>query len=147
MRVGPTLEKLVKDYPEDVRVVYKMHPLPMHSQAMIAADAAMAAHAQGKFLAMHQKLSENSGKLTREKILELAAAVGLDVPRFTKDLDTHAFKADIDRQVQEVMSVGASGTPASFVNGKFLSGAQPYESFKQAVDAELARLKSAKPSP
>lgn len=141
MRVGPTLDKILQDYPEDVRIVYKMHPLPMHPQAAPAAEAAMAAHAQGKFKEMHEKLMANSGKLTREKILELAKEVGLDVARFTKDLDTNAHKSEIDLETKEAMNIGATGTPASFVNGRYLSGAQPYESFKKLVDEELAKTK------
>lgn len=143
MRVGPTLEQLVREYPDDVRIAYKMHPLPSHQQAQIAAEAALAAHAQGKFLEMHKKLEENSRALSREKILEIAKGIGLDVDRFTKDLDAAATKAQIAKEVQEVMSIGASGTPASFVNGRFLSGAQPYEAFKKLVDEELTKAKGA----
>jgi protein-disulfide isomerase len=113
----------------------------MHSQAMIAAEAAMAANAQGKFLEMHKKLEENSRALSREKILEIAKEIGLDVPRFTKELDEHAHKPAVDTMVKEAMDVGATGTPASFVNGRYLSGAQPFESFKKLVDEELAKAK------
>lgn len=138
MRVGPTLDKLLADYPNDVRVIYKMHPLPMHSQAMIAAEAAMAAHAQGRFDPMNEKLLENSSALSREKILEIATAIGLDVKRFTKDLDGGAHKPAIEAHVAEATKMGATGTPASFINGRFLSGAQPYEAFKKMVDEALA---------
>ena len=141
MRVGSTLEQLLKEYPNDVRVAYKQHPLPMHSNAMIAAEAAMAANAQGKFLEMHQKLMENSRQLSRDRILELATLIGLDVERFTKDVDAHAHRNAIDQMVKEAMDLGATGTPASFVNGRFLSGAQPYDSFKQLVEEELAKAK------
>ena len=142
MRVGPTLERLLTDYPDDVKIVYMMHPLPMHSQAAGAAEAAMAAHEQGKFLAMHTKLMENSGKLTRDKLIEIATQIGLDVKKFTSDLDANAHKAEIDRQTQEAMKLGATGTPAQFVNGRYLNGAQPYESFKRLVDEELAKAKN-----
>ena len=141
MRVGPTLEKILNDYPADVRVVYKMHPLPMHKNAMSAAQAAMAANAQGKFAAMNDKLLANSSALSRDKYLEIAAEIGLDIKRFTNDIDTNAYKKSIDEQAAEAMKVGASGTPASFVNGRFLSGAQPYEAFKKIIDEELAKTK------
>ena len=117
-----------------------MHPLPMHAQAGIAAEAALSAHAQGKFMEMHKKLEENSRALSRDKILELAKEIGLDVEKFTKDLDGHTFKPEIDRQTAEVMKIGASGTPASFVNGRFISGAQPYENFQKLVNEELTKL-------
>ncbi|HKB35419.1 MAG TPA: hypothetical protein VKD72_03130, partial [Gemmataceae bacterium] len=78
MRVGPTLERLLKEYPDDVRIVYKQHPLPMHANAMIAAEAAMAANAQGKFQEMHARLMAPDRELTRDKIVEAAKQIGLD---------------------------------------------------------------------
>ena len=146
MRVGPTLDQLLKEYPEDVRIAYKQHPLPMHQNAMIAAEAAMAANAQGKFREMHAKLLTPGAVLSREKILEVAKEIGLDVDRFTKDLDGHAHKAEIDAMTAEVMKLGAGGTPATFVNGRFVSGAQPYEAFKKLVDEALAKGKAADPA-
>lgn len=146
MRVGPTLEQLLKEYPHDVRIVYKQHPLPMHSNAMIAAEAAMAANEQGKFREMHAKLMAPDRALTREKILEAAKEIGLDVDRFTKDLDSHSQKTAIDEMTGEAMRLGADGTPASFINGRFLSGAQPYEAFKKLVDEEIAKAKGKAPS-
>lgn len=139
VRVGPTIEQLVKEYPGDVRIAYKHHPLPMHAQAMIAAEAAMAAQAQGKFAEMHAKLMENSHALSREKIVELASGLGLDVARFTRELDTHVHKPAIEAMTKEAMGIGATGTPATFVNGRYLSGAQPFEAFKKLVDEALAK--------
>jgi len=140
VRVGATLDQILASYPKDVRVVYKMHPLPMHKNAMIAAQAAMAANAQGKFHDMNAKLLANSTSLSRDKILEIAQAIGLDVKKFTSDLDANAFKADIDADTKEVMGVGATGTPASFVNGRFVNGAAPLDNFKKIIDEELAKL-------
>lgn len=139
VKLGPTFEQIVKDYPEDVRVVFKMHPLAMHKEAMPAAEAAMAAHAQGKFAEMHEKLFANSTSLSRDKYMALATEIGLDMKKFTSDLDTHAHKKTIDAETAEVVSIGATGTPASFVNGRFLSGAQPYTAFKKIIDEELAK--------
>ena len=119
-----------------------MHPLPMHQNAMPAAEAAMAAAAQGKFLEMHRKLFENQQQLTREKFLSLATELGLDVDRFTKDLDSHTYAAAIQKDAKEAEDIGASGTPASFVNGRFLNGAKPYASFKELIDEELAWAKA-----
>jgi protein-disulfide isomerase len=140
VRVAPTLDQLMAAYPKDVRVVYKMHPLPMHQNAMIAAQAAMAANAQGKFHEMSAKLLANSTSLSRDKILSIAQEIGLDVKKFTSDLDSNAFKADIEADTKEVMAVGATGTPASFVNGRFVNGAAPLDNFKKIVDEELAKL-------
>ncbi len=139
MRVGSTLDKIVADYPTDVRLFYMMHPLPMHKNAMPAAEAALAAHAQGKFVAMHEKLMANSAALSRDKYLQFATELGLDVKRFTNDLDTQIYKKSIDAQTAEVMKVGATGTPATFINGRYLSGAQAYDAFKKVIDEELAK--------
>ena len=143
MRVGPTLDKLLADYPNDLRIAFKMHPLPMHPNAMPAAQAAMAANAQGKFQAMHEKLSvaSSSGGLSRDKYIQFATELGLDVKKFTSDIDTNAYKKSIDAMTDEAMKVGATGTPANFINGRFVNGAAPYESFKKIIDEELAKAK------
>ena len=112
----------------------------MHQNAMIAAEAAMAANAQGKFFGMHESLLANQTTLTRDHILQLATELGLDMKRFTSDIDTHVYAAGIQVEVQEAMTAGAGGTPANFINGRFLSGAQPFEGFKRVIDEELARL-------
>ena len=127
----------MKDYHNDIRIVYKMHPLPFHQNAMISAQAAMAANAQGKFFEMNKKIFENQSALSREKLLALAKEVGLDIDRFTKDLDNPDIKARIEKETKETDDIGASGTPASFVNGRYLAGAKPYASFKEVVDEEL----------
>ena len=144
VRVHPTIEQLLKDYPNDVKVVYMMHPLPMHQNAMPAAQAVMAAQAQGKFSEMHEKLFANSTALSRDKYLELAKDIGLDVKKFTADIDANAYKTKIDAQTQEAMKNGATGTPATFVNGRFLSGAQPVEAFKKIIDEEIAKADAKK---
>jgi protein-disulfide isomerase len=136
-RIAPTMAQLREAYPNDVRVVIKMHPLSFHQNAQIAAEAAMAAHAQGKFFEMHDRLFKNQQALTRDNILKWAQEIGLDVPRFTKDLDDHVHAARIAKEAQEVEGIGATGTPASFVNGRYVSGAKPVDFFKGMVEEEL----------
>ena len=116
-----------------------MHPLPMHSNAMIAAEAAMSAHSQGKFFEMNELLLANQTTLTRDHIMQLATGLGLDMTKFTHELDTHAHKAEIDAMVAEALKAGASGTPANFVNGRFLSGAAPFERFKAMIDEAIVQ--------
>ena len=142
VRVAPTIERIASEYPDAVRIVFKMHPLAFHAQAPLAAEAALAAHAQGKFLPMHKKLLESSASLSREKILAIAAEIGLDVPRFTQAIDAKASSATIARETQEVVGIGATGTPATFVNGRFVSGAKPFEFFKTMIDEEIGWAKA-----
>jgi len=137
VRVGPTLDQLVSEYPKDVRIVFKQHPLPFHQSAGPASEAVMAAKDQGKFFEMHKKLMEMNGQISRDKLLEAAKSIGLDMDRFTKDLDSPEVKARIDAESKESEGVGASGTPVTFVNGRFLNGAKPYNMFKDMVDEEL----------
>src|SRR5262245_21367853 len=136
-KIHPTLEQLRTDYPNDVRIVYKNHPLTIHQNAMIAAQAAVAAQNQGKFPEMHKKLFESQRDLSRDKVIALAKDLGLDVAKFTKDIDDPAVKARIDKESQESEGLGATGTPASFVNGRYLSGSKPVNVFKEIIDEEL----------
>jgi protein-disulfide isomerase len=141
-RAAPTMKQLAEAYPKDVRVVFKQHPLPMHAQAQIAAEAALAAHAQGKFFEMHEKLFQNRAKLSRDTIFAAAKEIGLDMARFTKEMDEHTHAAAVTADVAEVEKIGATGTPATFVNGRFVSGAKPVDFFKGLVDEELSWAKA-----
>jgi len=114
----------------------------MHPNAMPAAEAAMAANAQGKFVEMNRKLFENQQKLSRENYLIWAKELGLDVDRFTKELDAHTYAEAIQKDAKEAEDIGAGGTPASFVNGRYLSGAKPVAAFKEVIDEELAWAKA-----
>jgi predicted DsbA family dithiol-disulfide isomerase len=131
------MEQPLKDYPKDVRIVYMQHPLSFHQYAGISAEAVMAANSQGKFEPMHEKLMALNGQLAREKILAAAQEIGLDMKKFTADLDNDAHKGAISAMTNELVKIGATGTPASFINGRYLSGAQPVEAFKKLIDEEL----------
>ena len=138
-RVQGTLKDLQAAYPKDVRLVAKHLPLAMHANAMGAALAAEAAAKQGKFWELHDKLYENGKALSPGEIEVYAKDLGLDMARFKKDRDSAAVKAVVDADVKQAADVGARGTPAFFINGRFLSGAQPLEAFKTLVDTEIAK--------
>lgn len=97
----------------------------------------MAANAQGKFWLMHDKLFGNQQALDRASIDKYAQEIGLNVAKFKADMDGHKQKDQIDADSKAGAAVGANGTPAFFINGQSLSGAQPFESFKTVIDAEL----------
>ena len=138
-RVNPTMKQIEDTYGKDVRVVFRHLPLPFHKDAKPAAEASMAAHEQGKFWEMHDKLFANQRDLTRENFEKWAKEIGLDVKKFTAALDSGKFKSVVEADERYAGSVGANGTPAFFINGKLVSGAQPFESFKSVIDAELKR--------
>jgi len=138
-RVGPTLERLIQDYPGDVKVVYRHLPLSFHKQAQGAAEASEAAHRQGKFWEMHDNLFANQRSLSDEKYVEWAGELGLDVEKFKQDLKSAPVQNRINKDKQDAASLGVSGTPGFFINGRFLSGAKPYDEFKTLVDQALEK--------
>ena len=86
-RVEPTLTQIEKEYAGKVRFVWKNYPLPFHNNAEPAAEAAMAAGAQGKFWEMHDKLFENQQALDRAEPEKYAQELGLNMAKFKADLD------------------------------------------------------------
>ena len=137
-RVQPTVEKIMEKYPQDVRHIFKQHPLSFHKDAQLASEASLAAGAQGMFWEMHEIIFENQRKLKEENLLEYAKELRLNVDQFKADLSDHSFKPQVDREVQQAVKVGASGTPAFFINGRFLSGAKPLKDFVKVIDEELS---------
>ena len=124
-----------------MRIVWKDNPLPMHPNAMPAALAARAAHEQGKFWEFHDKVFGNQQKMTHDDMVAYARELKLDVSRFEKSITQGSGKPQIDADAAEAKSLGATGTPAFFINGKYLSGAKPFNEFANVINAELTRLK------
>jgi len=141
-RVNPTMEQLTKEYGDDLRVAFKHNPLGFHPRAKPAALAAEAAGRQGKFWEMHDKLFANQKELTDENFIAWAGEIGLDVEKFKKDMADPALDKKATAHQQQGMTVGARGTPAFFVNGRFLSGAQPVDNFKKLIDEEMKKAKA-----
>jgi protein-disulfide isomerase len=141
-RVEPTLDQLMKDYKGKLRVVWRNNPLPFHQQAMPAAEFALEAFEQGgseKFWKAHEKLFANQQKLARENLDQYAQELGLDLTKYKAAMDNHTHKAKIEADQQMAAKFEARGTPAFFINGRFLSGAQPLDRFKDIIDDELKR--------
>lgn len=111
----------------------------MHNRALPAAQAAEAAGKQGKFWEMHDKLFENMKDLTDENFAKWAGEIGLDVEKFKKDMADPELNKKITDQQKLGTSLGARGTPAFFINGRYLSGAQPKEAFKALIDEEMKK--------
>lgn len=136
-----TFPQIDKTYIQTGKVRYVFHnfPLPMHANAQKAAEAAECAGAQGKFWEAHDKLFANQENLTLADLKQYAASLGLKTADFNTCLDSGKFKDDVAADLSLGQSVGVSGTPAFFINGKLISGAMPFENFKQAIEAELAK--------
>jgi protein-disulfide isomerase len=138
-RVVPTLKQIEDTYANDVKIVFRNQPLPFHQNAQLAAEAAMAAHEQGKFWQMHDKLFANQQALERPNLEKYAQEIGLDVNKFKSALDSGKFKAKISADSAAGNDVGANGTPSFYINGREFVGAQPFEAFKAVIDEEKAK--------
>ncbi|WP_375765640.1 thioredoxin domain-containing protein [Archangium gephyra] len=138
-RVGPTLKQIKETYGKDVRVVFRHQPLSFHPNAKPAAEAAMAAHEQGKFWEYHDKLFANQKALDRANLEKYAQELGLNMGQFKAALDSGKFRAKVEADASAGAAVGANGTPAFFINGREFVGAQPFENFKKIIDEEKAR--------
>jgi protein-disulfide isomerase len=122
-----------------VKIVFRHQPLPFHNNAMPAAKASMAAHKQGKFWEMHDKMFANQQALSPEKYEEWAKELKLDLAKFKSAMDSSEIADQIKKDSDEGNAVGANGTPTFFINGRELSGAQPFESFKAIIDEEIKK--------
>jgi protein-disulfide isomerase len=137
--VNPTLARIYEAYPNDVRIAFKHMPLSFHKQAPEAHAAAQAAAIQGKFWEMHDKIFANQSDLNAAAYERYAGELGLDVEKFKKDSASPEVKAHIRADQSQAGKLGVSGTPGFFVNGRFLSGAQPFDSFKLLIDQALKK--------
>jgi len=117
--------------------VVKHLPYRYRDYSHIAAEASLAARDQGKFREMHLLLLDRSPKLDRASLIGYAKDLKLDVPRFTKDLDTMRHKAEIDRDAKSGEALDLYNTPTIFINGVKLLGDRPIEAYRAVIDGEL----------
>ena len=111
--------------------------MSFHTRAQIAAEAAQCAHAQGKFWEYHDLLFANQGALGDEELRVHAADLELDASEFDSCLSNGRFRNDVTNDLADGGRFGVPGTPAFFVNGRFLKGHQPFEAFAKLIDEEL----------
>lgn len=140
-QVAPMARRLADTYGDKVRIAFRNFPLPNHPQALKAAEAARCAHAQGKFWPYHDRLFANQKALMPADLKRYAAELGLDQAGFATCLEGGTFAGVVQGDLRDARSSGVSATPTFFVNGRLLSGAQPFESFQRVIDEELARAR------
>lgn len=133
------LAAAAKAFPNDVRLVFKQFPLESHSQAAVAAEASLAAHAQGKFWEMHDRIFANPRALTEANLMAWAQQMGLDTRRFARELTARTYRAAVQREVREGIEAGVQGTPTVFLNGRLYRGQLKMEELKPAIEAQLKR--------
>ena len=133
----PQLEAVLKAYPGQVKLVFKQFPLDSHSQAALAAAAALAAHKQGRFWGMYDALFAQKGRLSRQGIVGLAGAVGLDANRFQTDLGSPEIKRAVDKDIADGEKINVDSTPTLFVDGQRFNGPVTLASLRPIIEAEL----------
>ena len=145
-RVNPSLDQIKETYgPDKVRIIWKNEPLPMHPNARPAAEAAagvMALKGSDAFWKWHDKAFKNQTGLGPENYVQWAKEVGVDGAKLKAGLDAHTWAKKVDDDHAEAQKVGVNGTPASFVNGINVSGAQPFDKFKAVIDQELKKAEA-----
>jgi protein-disulfide isomerase len=141
-RVEPTLKQIRDTYgPKKVRMVWKNNPLPFHNNARPAAEAAMAVFGlkgSEAFWKFHDTAFANQQALSPENYEKWAGEAGVDKAKFKEALASKKFSAKIDEDMALSNKIGANGTPAFRINGVTVSGAQPFDKFKEVIDAQLA---------
>lgn len=146
VRARPVVQRVREAYGDKVRFVFRHFPLDFHAQAQKAGEAAACAGEQEKFWEMHDLLWESPSKLQVADLKAHAGALGLDGAAFSACLDSGRHASLVERDLAAGQGYGVSGTPAFFVNGRPLVGAQPFEAFAKVIDEELARAGARAPA-
>ena len=137
-RAATAVDQIKQKYGTRVRFVFRQFPLPMHQNARAAAEAALAANAQGKFWEFHDKMFQNQSKLERADLEGFAKEVGLDVAAFKKALDSKTFAADVDADMKLGESVAVNGTPTMFINGARVQNPTSFEAISAQIEGQLS---------
>lgn len=135
------LTELQKKYGDKIRLVYMDFPLGIHPDAFQAAEAARCASAQDKFWPYHDALFADQSKLDMAGLKATAKRLGLNTKEFDACLASKKYDADIRHDMAEGTSLGVTGTPTFFINGRELEGAQPLQNFERVINEELAEAK------
>jgi len=145
-----TLPQIKKEYilTGKAKFVYRDFPLvQIHPGATAAAEGTECAEEQGKFWEMHDAIfdeqeRQGSGtvQFTVDDVKKWAANIGLDTSKFNQCLDSGKYKQEVEKDLADGSAAGVNGTPATFINGRLVSGAQPFAAFKAIIDEELKKL-------
>lgn len=135
----PMTKQLLQDYPENLRIVYRHFPLPSHRNAYPAALAAEAAGNQGKFWEMHDILFEKQDEWSnlanpKEKFLEYATELGLDLDKFESFYESDEAKNSADADTLSGNNLGVNATPTFYLNGRKLESIRSYQDFSSRVE-------------
>jgi RNA polymerase sigma factor (sigma-70 family) len=130
------LDQLWEEYPGKLRLV--VQPFPVHAEAQLAAEASLAADAQGKFWELDDLMIAHQDDLSHDALIAYARQAGLDVAKFTDALDHHTFASALARDIAAAREIGVEATPEFLIDGRDVQGARSIEEFRNAIDAALA---------
>lgn len=137
-RVRPAIEKVKETYGDQVRLVFRQFPLALFPNSLKAAEASLCAHDQGKFWEMHDAMFGDNKNLRIAGLKRKAEAIeGVNAEQFGECLDSGKYEEQVQADLADGSAARVSGTPTFFINGRLLSGAQPYEGFANVIDEEL----------
>jgi len=141
--VLPTLDRVLEEYPDQVRIVFRHFPLhAIHPNAQAAAEAAVCAQDLGAFWELHDLMFEEQDALTVDDLKDKAARAGLDGDAFAACLEEEGTAARVEADRRAGVFAGVNGTPALFVNGRPLAGAVTFEQLAEVVEDEVERAGS-----
>ena len=140
-RGAEIMGQLKKKYGDKIKVVFKHFPLPFHTMAPLASEAALCAEEQkkGNFWKLHDLMFADQQNLLQGGLVEKAKKIGINEAEFSKCLNSRKFKKVVDADMALGQKVGVKSTPTFFVNGKMVNGAQPVEVFSEIIDEDLAK--------
>ena len=138
-RLQPVLRQIVDEFHNDVKVYFKHYPLPQHTNARLAAEAAVAANKQGKFWAFQDKLWDKQDDLSPALIEKLAKDSGLDLAKFRQDLASDAVKGRVQKDRDEGQALGLQATPTLYIDGREYTDPKDTESLREWIKEELSR--------
>ncbi|HEV2322906.1 MAG TPA: DsbA family protein [Terracidiphilus sp.] len=142
-RAESTVEDVLKKYHGKVKLAFRDFPLSaIHPFADGAAEASRCAEAQNKFWPMHDAMYANQSKLTVDDLIKTASSLGMNQDSFASCLKADTYKKAIQQDLEAGQKAGVTGTPAFFINGRFLNGSVPEVQFEAIIDSELATLKN-----
>ena len=136
-RAANVVHQIREKYGDKVRIVFRQFPLAMHPNARVAAEAALAANAQGKFWPFHDRLFKNQQQLDRSSLETHAKDSGLDMGSFKKSLDDKKFAAQVDADMKLGEEVSVQGTPTMFINGKRIENPTDFAALTSVIDSAL----------
>jgi protein-disulfide isomerase len=138
-RLQPVLRQIVDEFHNDVKVYFKHYPLAQHTNARLAAEAAVAANKQGKFWPFQDKLWDKQDELSPAEIEKLAKESGLDMARFRADLESAAVKDRVQKDRMDGAALGLQATPTLYIDGREYTDPKDTESLREWIKEELGK--------